>query len=325
MRRAMDDVRSSRLRVLLGAFLLALLLAALGAAAVPTAGQAAGRALAKPGKPIAKTPSGAIHSARPLFTWSKAPRATSYEVRVSRAGVLKVSWAGIATLSWRYGKALEKNVAYAWKVRARNAAGFGPWSASRKFSVALAIGDSYGGGVIAYIYKTGDPGYVAGETHGLVAATADQTAGDPWGVIWSTFTDSFVGPTAQGTALGTGRANTVAIVGQTIEDQHCLEGAAYICDKLVRGGHDDWYLPSKDELQKVYLLYMKYAKVGKSGGFNPSGSYQYYWSSSECPPDAYGFIRAWYQYFDNNPAPDADLQNQHVKTKTFSVRAVRSF
>lgn len=53
--------------------------------------------------------------------------------------------------------------------------------------------------------------------------------------------------------------------------------------------------------------------------------HQYYWSSSECPDDAFGFIRAWYQYFDNDPGPDADLQNQHVKTKTFSVRAVRSF
>jgi hypothetical protein len=310
--------------MLLVGFLLALLLAAL-AAAVPAAGQAAGRALAKPGGPAAKSPSGSIQSAKPLFTWSKAPRAVNYEVRVSRAGVLKVSWAGISKLSWRCGKALEKNVAYTWKVRARNAAGFGPWSASRKFSVALAIGDSYGGGVVAYILKSGDPGYVAGETHGLIAAPTDQTRVDPWGVIWSTFTDSMVGPAAQGTALGTGRANTAAIVGQTIEDQHCLEGAAYVCDHLVVGGHDDWYLPSKDELNKLYLLYMRYAKVSKSGGFNPSGHYQYYWSSSECPPDAFGFIRAWYQYFDNNPAPGAELQNQHVKTKTFSVRAVRSF
>jgi hypothetical protein len=325
MRRTRDDVRTPRLRMLLGAFLLALLLAALGAAAVPTAGQAAGRALAKPGRPAAKSPSGSIQSAKPLFTWSKAPRAVNYEVRISRAGALKVSWAGISKLSWRCSKTLEKNVALTWRVRARNAAGFGPWSASRRFTVALAIGDSYGGGVVAYILKKGDPGYEAGETHGLIAARTDLTSADPWGVIWSTFTDSMVGTAAQGTALGTGRANTAAIVGQTIEDQHCLEGAAYICANLKEGGYDDWYLPSKDELNKLYLLYMTYAKVSKSGNFNPSGYYQNYWSSSECPPDAFGFIRAWYQYFDNNPAPDALLQNQHVKTKTFSVRAVRSF
>ena len=34
---------------------------------------------------------------------------------------------------------------------------------------------------------------------------------------------------------------------------------------------------------------------------------------------------AWYQIFDNDPAPGADLQNTDFKTQTFSVRAVRSF
>eukprot|EP01035_Chromulina_nebulosa_P028836 gene28836-38127_t len=41
-------------------------------------------------------------------------------------------------------------------------------------SPSVAIGDSYGGGKIAYILQSGDPGYVAGETHGLIAATTDQ-------------------------------------------------------------------------------------------------------------------------------------------------------
>jgi hypothetical protein len=325
MRRTGTNARTRRPRVRLGLLLLALLLAALGAGVVATAAKADGRALAKPGRPTAKSPSGAIDTVKPLFAWSKAPRAARYEVRVYQAGDLRLTRTGITKLSWRCGAALDKNVAYTWKVRARNARGAGPWSGSPGFKVALAIGDAYGGGVVAYILKSGDPGYVAGETHGLIAAKADQTPADPWGVTWSTFTDSFVGTAAQGTELGTGRANTTAIVAQTIETQHCVEGAAFICDNLVAGGYDDWYLPSKDELQKLYLLYMTYARAGASGNFNPSGSYQYYWSSSECPPDGYGFIRAWYQCFDNNPAPDAILQNQHVKTKTFSVRAVRSF
>jgi hypothetical protein len=41
----------------------------------------------------------------------------------------------------------------------------------------IAIGDAYGGGVLAYILVDGDPGYVPGETHGLIAATADQDGG----------------------------------------------------------------------------------------------------------------------------------------------------
>jgi hypothetical protein len=303
--------------------LLALLLAALGAGAA-AADQASGRALAKPGRPTAKSPSGTIESARPLFAWSKAPRATRYEVRVYQAGALLLTRTGIARLSWRCASALDKNVALTWKVRARNARGAGPWSLSRGFKVALALGDSYGGGKVAYILQSGDPGFVAGQTHGLIAAPADQTPATPWGVAWTNFTDTLIGATAQGTALGTGQANTAAIVAQTIENQHCVAGAAYICDNLVAGGYEDWYLPSKDELDKLYLLYMTYARVGESGNFNPSAHYQAYWSSSESAGLG-GLVLAWYQYFDNNPGPGADLQNTTYKTQTYSVRAVRSF
>lgn len=324
MRGARAKVRTPRPKALLGAFLLALLLAALCAAAVPAAGLATGRAVAKPGRPAAMSPSGATQSTRPLFTWGKAPRAARYEVRVFREGDLLVRKTGISGLSWRCGIALPKNIALTWKVRARNTGGAGPWSASRTFTVALAVGDAYGGGTVAYILKRGDPGYVAGQAHGLIAAPADLTPADPWGVAWSNFTDSLIGSTAQGTALGTGRANTVAIVAQTIDNQHCTGGAAYLCDNLVAGGYDDWYLPSRDELDKLYKLYVRLSNTGKNGNFNPSGFYQAYWSSSECAGE-FGLVLAWYQNFDNNPAPGTDLQNTHYKTQTFSVRAVRSF
>jgi hypothetical protein len=300
--------------------LLVILLLASLAAGAAAADQASGRALAKPGRPTAKSPSGAIDSGKPLFAWSKAPRAAKYEVRVYRAGTLVIAKTGIAKLSWRCGAALAKNVALTWKVRARNSGGAGSWSASRKFKVGLAIGDAYGGGKVAYILRSGDPGYVAGETHGLIAAPADQTSVDPWGVVWSNFTDSLIGPAAQGVDLGTGKANTAAIVAQTIDTQRCTGGAAYICDGLVLGDYDDWYLPSKDELNKLYL------NQEDIGGFNPSGHYQAYWSSSESAGE-FGLVLAWYQYFlvgSSDPEQNG-RQTTDYKSNVRSVRAVRSF
>jgi len=47
-------------------------------------------------------------------------------------------------------------------------------------SFSLAVGDYYQGGRIAYIFVEGDPGYVLGETHGLIAATEDQSTDIIW-------------------------------------------------------------------------------------------------------------------------------------------------
>jgi len=44
----------------------------------------------------------------------------------------------------------------------------------------LKIGDSYGGGKIAYIFSQKERGYVAGQTHGLIAAKNDLGFSDTW-------------------------------------------------------------------------------------------------------------------------------------------------
>ena len=74
------------------------------------------------------------------------------------------------------------------------------------FRSALAIGDYYAGGVVGYIYQSSDPGYVANELHGLIAAKTDTT---PSSMVWSS-RDLEVGGTS--TALGTGAANTTRII-----------------------------------------------------------------------------------------------------------------
>lgn len=130
---------------------------------------------------------------------------------------------------------------------------------------------------------------------------------------WGSY-GTFIGGTD--TALGTGMANTVAIVNwldnntdDTLGDvTEKTDRAAYLCYELDEGGYSDWFLPSKEELELMYAN----LKLFDIGGFVGFG--KVYWSSSEHNSNS-----AWFHNFST------DYQSHPAKLIGYRVRAIRSF
>ena len=157
----------------------------------------------------------------------------------------------------------------------------------------LAIGDLHQGGIVFYLDGNGG---------GLIAAPSDQSP-----AVWGCYGEPIGGT---GSAIGTGNQNTMNIV----EGCDSSESAAYICANLILGGYEDWFLPSEDELYKMYLKREDInttALANNGSSFSPS----FYWSSTES--DDYHASR---HYFINE-----GWQSVVTKNGTLSVRAVRAF
>jgi hypothetical protein len=162
----------------------------------------------------------------------------------------------------------------------------------------IVIGATYNGGIIAYIDATG--------IHGLIAATTDiQTA------TFGCSTDT----TFFGLAIGVGAQNTASAVSKC-----AFAGSGpKLCSDLVLNGYTDWHLPSKDELNKLYLF------KGTIGGFS-SGLYM---SSSGSYTVNSQVVNGWstpvnvtFVYSYNFGTGEAF---QSSRGTTMNVRAVRPF
>lgn len=162
---------------------------------------------------------------------------------------------------------------------------------------AIAIGDFYQGGVVFYLDATRE--------HGLTCAVSDQSFAAPWACT------PLVVDGADGIALGTGAQNTIDIVNACSSTSS--EFAADLCDKLELNKFDDWFLPSKDELD---LLYQNREKVNETAKANGGAQLEdtEYWTSSHKTSNT-----VWIQNFS------AGNQSGGFEDKLFNVRAIRAF
>ena len=169
-----------------------------------------------------------------------------------------------------------------------------PYVVSTTSPCGLAIGQTYQGGIIFYLDASG--------CHGLISAPTNQSTSAQW------YNGSYMDTRAYGSGLFEGKYNTVLINFS----QGGATSAAAICGNLSLGGYTDWYLPSIEELNKMYqnIGQGNALGLGNVGGF----AFDYYWSSTE-----FDFNYAWLQdFYDGN-------QYNFIKYSTYYVRAIRAF
>ncbi len=161
----------------------------------------------------------------------------------------------------------------------------------------------------------------AGQTN--CDGTAGTSSVDPK-CVWSGNTSSAIGST--GTGIGTGFANTSAIIAQS-NGGNTAGKAATVARAFQGGSKTDWFLPSKDELNAL----CKWAYDGTVNAVcehdgaagellltNGRFSWSFYRSSSEVEAETH---LAWTQYFGSGFQSPFMAKSEAV----YSVRPVRAF
>ncbi|MBL4642316.1 MAG: DUF1566 domain-containing protein, partial [Flavobacteriaceae bacterium] len=171
------------------------------------------------------------------------------------------------------------------------------------------VGQRREGGVVFYVSPPGQSQYA------LVSSLSDEG----WTQIWQNkYTliaffkfNHYVNGTS--TLMGTGKTNTDKIIEELrIGSYNNGNFAAKSAREYHNaGGYTDWFLPSKNELNQLYIQKDILESVSGFNNFKQA----YYWSSSEVNAD-----KAWAQYFG-----PTTFKTERVKDEEIFIRPVRVF
>ncbi|MCL2006843.1 MAG: InlB B-repeat-containing protein [Treponema sp.] len=184
---------------------------------------------------------------------------------------------------------------------------FARWTMNSSFN----IGDiGPGGGIIFYRSTSGFTLYTsATDNVGITAHYLEAAPTDMSGLLeWSSRNFIATNISNTGTGIGMGRRNTALILTTDSSSP-----AAKACSDFRGGGLNDWFLPSKDELNQLYINRNLIGNLVTSG-LPPRNMY---WSSTQ---GGWPYGGAWYQYFRDGVSGDSMSRSEPI-----SVRAIRAF
>lgn len=172
---------------------------------------------------------------------------------------------------------LARNTTYYYRAYATNNSGTA-YGAEISFTTpSLAIGDTLQGGKVLALFIPGQPGYVAGQEHGVIVSFTDEVPAADSLIRWFNGTAGlnmrtpWNGSGNSRTIVGSARLNMDDIIFR----QGAGTYAASYCDNLVKDGYSDWLLPTLDEVQ---LMYRRNGLIGNfvTTSSTPTG----YWTST---------------------------------------------
>ena len=146
---------------------------------------------------------------------------------------------------------------------------------------------------------SGSGGTVNSSTGAVTNVTGNQT-------IRANFVENCASNCAIGATCGGGKKASTTLIAYSSDESttYTWQNAINRCNAVTYGGYTNWHLPSKDNLN---VLYVNRTAIG---GFQSAS----YWSSTE-----YNTVNAWYLYFSNGN------QGGVNKADTNRVRCVRAF
>jgi hypothetical protein len=176
------------------------------------------------------------------------------------------------------------------------------------------LGASYGGGNVAHIFTSGDPGYVAGEYHGIIISSVWMN--DGVGTSWSS---NLTQTNATSLIYGGGLTNTNTIYSLLGTNAYAVN----LCKtySVTQNGitYSDWVLPSLNELLRI-ATNLTVNGFGTIWTSNRCSNCNWSWSSSELASSS-----TEVQVMDNGNLGTFGLIKSESGGNRVIVRAIRYF